>query len=62
MGKAGILAGGKGDIMIPSAHVFEGTADNYPFHNKLKVAHFENDAIAVCEGCHDKRARYLAPK
>jgi len=50
MGKAGILEGGKGDIMIPSAHVFEGTADNYPFENKLKVSHFENDAIAVCEG------------
>src|SRR5690554_7600430 len=31
MGKAGILEGGKGDIMIPSAHIFEGTADNYPF-------------------------------
>ena len=28
MGKAGILEGGKGDIMIPSAHLFEGTADN----------------------------------
>tara|TARA_B100000787_G_scaffold96048_2_gene70901 strand:+ start:23321 stop:25009 length:1689 start_codon:yes stop_codon:yes gene_type:complete len=50
MGKAGILAGGKGDIMIPSAHVFEGTADNYPFDNKLKVAHFNNDDVAVCEG------------
>ena len=23
MGKAGILEGGKGDIMIPTAHVFE---------------------------------------
>ena len=23
MGKAGILEGGKGDIMIPSAHIFE---------------------------------------
>ena len=33
MGKAGILEGGKGDIMIPSAHIFEGTADNYPFKN-----------------------------
>ena len=33
MGKAGILEGGKGDIMLPSAHVFEGTADNYPFKN-----------------------------
>ena len=31
MGKAGILQGGKGDIMIPSAHINEGTADNYPF-------------------------------
>ncbi len=36
MGKAGILKGGKGDIMIPTAHIFEGTADNYPFKNDLK--------------------------
>jgi hypothetical protein len=50
MGKAGILAGSKGDIMIPSAHVFEGTADNYPFENKLKAAHFDDDDVAVCEG------------
>jgi hypothetical protein len=28
MGKAGILEGGKGDIMI-NAHINEGTADNY---------------------------------
>jgi hypothetical protein len=35
MGKAGILEGGKGDIMIPSAHINEGTADNYPFENEL---------------------------
>ena len=35
MGKAGILEGGKGDLMIPSAHIFEGTADNYPFKNEL---------------------------
>lgn len=35
MGKAGILDGGKGDVMIPSAHLFEGTADNYPFRNEL---------------------------
>jgi hypothetical protein len=33
MGKAGILTGGKGDIMIPTSHIFEGTADNYPFEN-----------------------------
>ena len=36
MGKAGILEGGKGDIMIPSAHIFEGTADNYPLRTNLK--------------------------
>jgi len=41
MGKAGILEGGKGDIMIPRAHIFEGTADNYPFKNKLKLKDFE---------------------
>ncbi|MBB6459748.1 DUF6909 family protein [Flammeovirga kamogawensis] len=40
MGKAGILKGGKGDIMIPSAHIFEGTADNYPVNNDLKVEDF----------------------
>ncbi|NND87650.1 MAG: hypothetical protein HKM28_00210, partial [Flavobacteriaceae bacterium] len=50
MGKAGILEGGKGDIMIPSAHVFEGTADNYPFKNKLKMSMFENDDVNVCTG------------
>ncbi|MGB1409935.1 MAG: DUF6909 family protein [Flavobacteriaceae bacterium] len=41
MGKAGILEGGKGDIMIPRAHIFEGTADNYPFKNRLKLKHFK---------------------
>ncbi|GEQ84864.1 hypothetical protein ULMS_03720 [Patiriisocius marinistellae] len=50
MGKAGILDGGKGDIMIPSAHVFEGTADNYPFKNKLKKSHFAEDDVKVCTG------------
>ena len=50
MGKAGILEGGKGDIMIPSAHVFEGTADNYPFKNKLKKSHFKDDEVKVCTG------------
>jgi len=50
MGKAGILEGGKGDIMIPSAHVFEGTADNYPFKNKLKKADFKEDGVTVCDG------------
>ncbi len=41
MGKAGVLHGGKGDIMIPSAHVFEGTADNYPIDNALSVEQFD---------------------
>ena len=51
MGKAGILEGGKGDIMVPSAHVFEGTADNYPFDNDLCKEDFENDlGIGVLEG------------
>ena len=50
MGKAGILEGGKGDIMLPSAHVFEGTADNYPFKNMLKKSHFEEEEIKVCKG------------
>ena len=50
MGKAGILDGGKGDIMIPTAHIFEGTADNYPFKNRLKKSDFEGDNVNVCEG------------
>jgi len=50
MGKAGILDGGKGDIMIPSAHVFEGTADNYPFKNEMDLSLFKDDDIKVCTG------------
>jgi hypothetical protein len=50
MGKAGILEGGKGDVMIPSAHIFEGTADNYPFENELSLKDFKNDDINVVEG------------
>ncbi len=50
MGKAGILYGGKGDLMIPNAHVFEGTADNYPFKNELKKADFEGFGLGVYEG------------
>lgn len=50
MGKAGILDGNKGDIMIPSAHIFEGTADNYPFHNELKKEDLEYPGVNVCEG------------
>ena len=50
MGKAGILEGGKGDIMIPSAHVFEGTADNYPFDNQLNISDFKEEDVNVCTG------------
>jgi len=50
MGKAGILEGGKGDIMIPSAHIFEGTADNYPFKNQLKKSMFEGCGVDVFTG------------
>lgn len=50
MGKAGILEGGKGDIMIPNAHIFEGTADNYPFKNELKKSDLEGHGIDVFKG------------
>lgn len=50
MGKAGILTGGKGDIMIPTSHIFEGTADNYVFENALKLEDFEDDEIKAYEG------------
>jgi hypothetical protein len=50
MGKAGILEGGKGDIMIPSAHIFEGTADNYPFKNELDKEDLEGFGVKVFDG------------
>ncbi|WP_341215562.1 hypothetical protein [uncultured Wocania sp.] len=50
MGKAGILEGAKGDIMIPTAHIFEGTADNYPFKNELKKEDLECQGVNVYEG------------
>jgi len=50
MGKAGILEGGKGDLMIPSAHIFEGTADNYPFINELCAEDFTGHGLDVFEG------------
>lgn len=50
MGKAGILEGGKGDIMIPTAHVNEGTADNYPFENELTPEMFDGNDIPVFAG------------
>ena len=50
MGKAGILEGGKGDIMIPNAHINEGTADNYFFENEITADMFEGNDIAVFAG------------
>ena len=50
MGKAGILEGKKGDIMIATAHVFEGTADNYPVDNALSKSNFNDPDIEVYEG------------
>ncbi len=50
MGKAGILQGGKGDIMIPNAHINEGTADNYFFENELTASMFVGNDIPVFAG------------
>ena len=50
MGKAGILEGGKGDIMIPNAHINEGTADNYFFENELTAEMLEGNGIPVFAG------------
>lgn len=50
MGKAGILQGGKGDLMIPNAHVNEGTADNYSFTNELTAEMFEGNGLKVFSG------------
>lgn len=50
MGKAGILEGGKGDVMIPTAHIFEGTADNYPFKNELSKKDLLDCGVTVYEG------------
>ncbi|MBS1535353.1 MAG: hypothetical protein JST78_09765 [Bacteroidetes bacterium] len=50
MGKAGILQGDKGDIMIPSAHINEGTGDNYPFDNELTAAMLSGNGIPVFAG------------
>jgi hypothetical protein len=49
MGKAGILSGEKGDIMLATSHVFEGTSDNYLFDNDLREKDFGN-TIKVYSG------------
>lgn len=48
MGKAGVLPGKKGDIMLATAHVMEGTANNYIVENDLKRGDFpENASVYV---------------
>ena len=43
MGKAGILPGKKGDIMLTTAHVLEGTPHNYTVENDLSIEDFQDD-------------------
>ena len=49
MGKAGVLPGKKGDIMLASAHVMEGTAHNYIVDNDLVSSDFD-DSVDVYTG------------
>jgi hypothetical protein len=42
IGKAGILPGDKGDIMLANAHVLEGTPHNYIIHNDLDASAFDS--------------------
>ncbi len=49
MGKAGILPGSKGDIMLATAHVVEGTPHNYIVNNDLSPTDFGNQ-VAVFSG------------
>ncbi len=43
MGKAGTLPGNKGDIMLATAHVMEGTTNNYIVANDLALEDFDAD-------------------
>jgi len=49
MGKAGVLPGKKGDIMLATAHVLEGTPHNYIVNNDLSEDDFD-DSIDVYSG------------
>jgi hypothetical protein len=48
MGKAGILPGKKGDIMLATAHVMEGTPHNYIVNNDLVVNDFDDTVDVYC--------------
>ncbi|MDJ0781992.1 MAG: hypothetical protein QNJ22_08465 [Desulfosarcinaceae bacterium] len=49
MGKAGILSGVKGDLMLATAHVIEGSAHNYICQNDLSETDFD-PGIRVFKG------------
>ena len=49
LGKAGILPGKKGDIMLATAHVLEGQADNYMVNNDLGKEDFD-DSVDIHVG------------
>jgi hypothetical protein len=48
MGKAGILPGKKGDIMLATAHVMEGTPHNYIVQNDLAASDFDEGVDVYC--------------
>jgi len=48
MGKAGILPGKKGDIMLATAHVMEGTPHNYIVNNDLRIEDFDESVEVYC--------------
>lgn len=48
MGKAGILPGKKGDVMLATAHVMEGTPHNYIVNNDLLVGDFDDSVDVYC--------------
>jgi len=48
MGKAGILPGKKGDVMLATAHVMEGTPHNYIVNNDLMVSDFDDSIDVYC--------------
>jgi hypothetical protein len=50
MGKAGILEGEKGDIMLPTSHIFEGITDTYLCPNELTEKDFPDDLLRVYRG------------
>ncbi len=48
MGKAGILPGKKGDVMLATAHVMEGTPHNYIVNNDLVRDDFDDSVDVYC--------------